>query len=318
MRDPTREDWLAARKHVLTATDIAAILDGKGLAVWLDKKNLADPLEQSEPMKRGLQLQPIILNIYEEELEQPLIRYDNVLTVSRTVPIVGASLDAQWARGDKRPVDAKNVGLYMRRFWGEAGTDDIPRHIRIQMHVQMHVTDTEIADVAALFGGNAFARFTVRRDKELEEIILEQAGEWWERHIVRDVPPEMDGEARTTKWLAKRFEKSTGVMIPPSPEHVALVKRINRIDQFVKRLDVERTRCANILREAIGEADGIDGIATYKFDKPSTKLDEKAYIQALEELACNLGVAPDALKVVRDTFTAPKPPVRRFIPKEVK
>ncbi len=317
--DNARNAWLAERKNVLTATDIAAILTGKGLAVWLDKKDMNPPLEENEYMKRGLQLQPVILDIYEEETGQSLTRYENVLTVSKVVPTVGASLDAQWTGGDMRPVDAKNVDRYQRQFWGEQGTDDIPRHILIQIVVQMHVTDAECGDVAALFGGNTFGRYTVKRDHELEEIVLEQAGEWWERHIVRGEQPDLDGSEQTSKWLSKRFAQSTGLVIPPKPEHYSYAARIARIKAFEKRMAEERARCENELKNAIGAAEGLEGLATWKFDKEGTVLDKDGYIDELERIVNRLpgGLGKISLQQMREQFTKPKPPTRRFLLKEV-
>ena len=312
-----KEAWLAERKHDLTATDIGGILTGKGLAVWLNKKDLTDPPEENEYMKRGLQLQPVILDIYEEETGQSLTRYENVLTVSKVVPTIGASLDAQWTGGDMRPVDAKNVDRYQRQFWGEQGTDDIPRHILIQIVVQMHVTDAECGDVAALFGGNTFGRYTVKRDRELEEIVLEQAGEWWERHIVKGEQPAMDGSEQTSKWLTKRFAQSTGMVLIPTPEQYRIAEQISEIRREMKAKAEEQAKLENMLKNDIGAAEGLEGLATWKFDKDATALDKDGYIKHLEEMLLFEEWQEQELKEIRDEFIKPKPPVRRFLLKEV-
>lgn len=313
--------WLADRRKHITGTDVAAILGVNSrktaLRVWLEKKGEIEPEDENEAMRWGKRLERIILEVYAEEVGEEIVFADPFkLIESKKLPILGATLDAEWLRGDRRPVDAKNVGI-KHKEWGDAGTDKVPQMYVAQILVQAHVLDTPCGDIAALFSGNQFARYTIDRDEELEEIILERVGEWWERHVVKDTPPPMDGSEKISKWLAKRFAQSTGLMIPPKPEHFAYASRIARIKAFEKRMAEERARCENMLKEAIGAADGLEGLATWKFDKDATALDEKAYIAALESIARDYGIVPDALTELRKQFTKPKPPVRRFILKEV-
>lgn len=316
-----RELWLAERRRHITATDVAAILGVSPwrtqMQVWLDKKGLIEQ-QDSEAMRWGRKLERIILEVYSESVGEELRLFEYVFTPSTVQPLLGASLDAQWVGGDHRPVDAKNVRYKDPKYWGNPETGDVPTYYAAQLAVQMHVTDTECADLAVLFSGNRAERFTVERDKELEEIILEQVGEWWERHIVKDEPPPVDGSERTRKWLTSRFQKSTGLMIPPKAEHYAYARRIARIKDFQKRMAEERARCEAVLMEAIGAAEGLEGLATWKFDKESKALDEDAYIRELERIITGIPGLGISVNDLRESFTKPKPPVRRFLLKEVK
>ncbi|OQB36001.1 MAG: YqaJ-like viral recombinase domain protein [Candidatus Latescibacteria bacterium ADurb.Bin168] len=319
-----RDLWLAERRKHITATDVAAILGVSPwrtqMQVWLDKKGLVEE-EDSERMRWGRKLERLILEGYSEAVGQELRLFEYVFTSSTVQPLLGASLDAQWESGDHRPVDAKNIQRKDSDEWGDPESGDVPKHYAAQLAVQMHVTDAPAADLAVLFGGNRLERFTVERDREIEEIILEQVGEWWERHIVKDIPPPMDGSERTSKWLTSKWKKSTGLILLPTVEQINIASEIKKVRDEIKEAETERATLENMLKSDIGAAEGIEGVASWKFDKEGKVLDKDAYIAELENVIKSIpgaGIWEKAVKDMRKKFTKPKPPVRRFLLKEGK
>ena len=280
-----KEAWLAERRKHITGTDVAAILGispwRTDMQVWLDKKHLVEQ-EDSEQLRWGRRLERAILEGYSEGIGQTLDLFEYHLMVATCQPILAASLDARWKNPDHRPVDAKNIRR-KNEEWGVEGTGDVPPYYAVQLAAQMLVTDTAVADLAVLFSGNRLECFSIYRDRELDEIILDKVGEWWERHIVQDTPPPMDGSKRTTDYLAKRFAKQTELIIPAKPETVAIAQRAALVSAIGKRFQEEEDRLKNMLRNEIGEAQGIEGVCTWRMTNPKPKLDTDAYIADLEK-----------------------------------
>lgn len=308
-----RQGWLDQRRRAIGGTDVAAILGlskfRSPMQVWLEKKGLAETM-QNEAMAWGKRLERSILEGYADAVGHPIVFADPYeFIVSQQVPILGASLDARWADDDQRPVDAKNT-RFKGPDWGEAGSDQIPVYYACQLAVQMHVTGAPAADLAVLFSGQQFERFTVYRDMETEAAILERVHLWWERHIVQDIPPDVDGHRSTTDWLSKRFRQQTDLMLDPTPELEERARALAGIKAALKELEAQEAENANALKAAIGEAKGIRGLCTWSQNKDSETLDLKTYANVLERHLIEYGMTGEAIRAIRSLHTTTKPGAR--------
>lgn len=306
-----RAAWLEKKRHAIGGTDVAAILGlskwKSPMQVWLEKKGVAETSE-NDAMRWGKRLERPILQGYADAVGHPIEFADPyAFLVSPKLDILGASLDARWSDADRRPVDAKNT-RFKGDDWGEPGTDVIPLYYAAQLAVQMHVTDTPAADLAVLFSGQQLEAFTVWRDMETEAGILEKVAVWWDRHIVRDIPPEVDGLDSTTKWIASRFRQQTEALAVPTPELAAVARELARLKAELKARETEQARLENILKQAIGDAAGITGLCTWKQAKDSDKTDWEAlarvYLASLDSTSRNAVLAQ---------YTTTKPGSRRFL-----
>lgn len=98
--------------------------------------------------------------------------------------------------------DYKTVNRWARRYgWGKPGTAEVPEHYRAQVAWGMACADRDRAIVVAAFGEDipAPALFTIEdvctyeieRCPEFESYLLGVANEFWERHVVPCVPPDL-------------------------------------------------------------------------------------------------------------------------------
>jgi putative phage-type endonuclease len=294
-----RRLWLEDRKTAITGTDVAAILGlsrfSSPIQVYLDKKGLSETTE-NEAMRWGRRLERPILEAY-ADTQGVGITFADPYTLRR-VPgftLLGASLDA--IREDGAPVDAKNTRM-RTGDWGESGTDIIPVYYATQLTVQMMVTDAPFADLAVLFSGQEFATFRLYRDLENEAIIRERVAVWWERHIVQDVPPDPDGSESSSRYLAGRYSRASGLVKAATPEVMELAQRRNELDASIKSLEAQKKEAENRIRAYMGEAMAIPGLCTWKNNKDSEVTDWEALAKA-----CN---RPDLIP----QFTTTKPGAR--------
>jgi putative phage-type endonuclease len=91
--------------------------------------------------------------------------------------------------GERALVECKSVspfGMYSSA-WGEEGSDQIPMYYLTQCIHQLIVTDLDVCYLAAMFA-DVMKTYTIRRDRELEEAIIEREADFWS-YVERDEPP---------------------------------------------------------------------------------------------------------------------------------
>jgi putative phage-type endonuclease len=301
-----RNGWLEDRRKAIGGTEVAAILGlskwSSPMQVWLNKRGMVE-VPDNYQMAWGRRLERPILEGYADHVGHPItFAKPYEFLKSPVVKVLGASLDARWADGDQRPVDAKNIRWKNQQDFGEAGSDIIPIYYACQLAVQMHVTDTPTADLAVLFSGQQLEVFTLYRDMDAENMILEKVEAWWERHIVQGIPPEVDGSKATTEYLTRRFKKNSDLVIPASPQAMEAAKRLAEVRAHAKEIETEQARLENILKGIVGDSAGIAGVCTWKKAQDGSSTDWKA-------VAAELGATPEVIQ----KFTTTKTGSRRFL-----
>ncbi len=154
-------------------------------------------------------------------------------------------------------LELKVVGARMAHHWA----DGVPDYVRVQTVQQMHVCDLERVYVGALVGGTDFRVEVIERDLELEEMVLNNAIEFWERHVVGDVAPdEEDAEVRRA-YLQARFPRHlVKVVEADESEEVAQLFRWMRFGAEAKKLvEAGCDSLANTALEFLGDRYGIEG-----------------------------------------------------------
>lgn len=309
-----RAEWLELRRQHITSTDTAKILGvsehGAAIDVWLDKRNAAEQAPPPEWMEWGNRLQPAILEGYADKVQVPIQHVDPYgLIRSDQHPLFAASLDARWTQGDQRPVDAKNVGFLRAELWGDEWTDQIPADYIVQLQHQMLVTNTPVADLAALFGGRLLRVYRVQRDEEIIQAILEAGTNFWLRYIEPGTQPPVDASATWTKLLNASIQR-TQQIIEAGPQEQAWAADLREADLRYIAAETKYDELANNLRAAIGEHAGMKGPGfriAFKQSKPTTKIEWEQVAMELAQLA-----GPDAFKSAVEGHTSTKPGVRSF------
>lgn len=189
-------------KH-LGSSDIPAIMGfsrfSNAYDIWLLKTQRVQPKEKTQDyIQAGNLLEPAVLRWCSKHLNSPIItdgpRLERRIELSNieglSVPLI-FHMDGE-VQPTLDPVEAKTEGVDhpIIEPWGEAGTDEVPEYTCIQAHCHMMATDREICHVPTFLGGRGFGYFFVKRDNHIVELIKKQAIDFWENHVLKDVPPE--------------------------------------------------------------------------------------------------------------------------------
>ncbi|MFI7527532.1 YqaJ viral recombinase family protein [Nocardia salmonicida] len=198
-----REEWLRVRRLGLGGSDCSAVMGmaneryASPYTVWEDKTGRAPEVDESEPMRWGNLLEPVIRA---EAMERLGLTYAMLGTLrSRERPWQQANLDG--FASDGGIIECKNTGLWQAKDW--AG--QIPDHAELQCQHNMAASGATHAWACGLIGGNRLAIARVERDDELIETINAEEDRLWHEHILTDTPPPMDPSEATTVALRRRF-----------------------------------------------------------------------------------------------------------------
>ena len=189
--------WLAKRRHVLGATDAVAVLGFSKFAtpvdVWLAKtgRYTDDTIGDKYAVKRGNALEPLLIAEWVAQNPGAVLLDHPPLLAHPDLPMIAASLDgAAQLDGAQVVLEAKTAGWRAREDWWD-DTRMIPDAYAAQVLLQLAVTGLDTAHVVADVAGD-FRTLIVERDRDFEAWALPALEDWWQRHVVADVPPDPD------------------------------------------------------------------------------------------------------------------------------
>ena len=190
---PITEQQKKERKKHIGSSDMPAILGispyKSAYDVWLEKTEKVEQGEANQAMQAGNALEDWVLDQAETELGK---MKRNVPAECKVYPVLVANVDAV-RLSDGCPIEAKTVGLYhpSSERWGEQGTDQVPERVIVQCAVHQVCLDVQdVCFVPAFIAHRGLNIYEIPYNQELANIIVEKAQEFWEKYVIKDVPPE--------------------------------------------------------------------------------------------------------------------------------
>lgn len=295
-------EQLELRRQTLGASEIAAVagLDKhrSPVAVWAEKRGLVPAFAGNEYTEWGLRLEDAIARKYGEVTDAGLSTSSTIVKddwMSATPDRI-AVID-----GEPRVLEIKRFGEHRAAEFGPAGTDQVPDTVAAQVHWQMAVTGFARADIAVLLGQADFRIYTIWRDLEIEQHFFEIGQDFWMNYVVPGVEPPMDGSRSSLAYLNDKYRAHDQRLVDPTPESVELGRQLLGVRGQIRSLEAQEAELEAHLKNAIGDAAGINGIATWKAPR-------SGYI-AWKPIAEALGANAKPELVLAHT----NPPVRRFL-----
>jgi putative phage-type endonuclease len=303
----TEED-LALRRAGIGSSEIAAVVGlspwATALDVYARKLGFEEEFADSEFMRWGRLLEPVIADRYAQELGVELVTSQTVRHVEYEWMV--ATPDRLYADGS-RLVEIKNVSAPRGYEWGESGTSRVPERYYLQVLWQMIVTGVHAADLAALVGGHDLRVYEIPYDPELAAYLVEVGREFWFDHVVARVPPEIDDMEAAGRYLAVRYPRDSGETVEADWEIDVWIDRLREAREVLAEAEAAKLEAECRIKEFMGEASTLvsrNGRVTYKSTKDIVVVDWKA--AALE------GQVP---RDVIAAHTRIRPGGRRFVPR---
>ena len=263
----SRADWLEKRK--LGSSDAAAICGlnpwRSPLAVWAEKTGLTPPTEETEAMRWGTKLEPVIAEGFAERTGL-VIQKCQTMFVHSPHDFLTATPDYEvFEECQKALLEIKNVGVRAGAAW----EDGIPDLTHIQVAHQLMVSGYTTAYVAGLIGGNKLAWKKVERSERLETLLLNTLLAFWDMVQQKTPPP---ARAADSEILSELYPESKGGSIPLPPSAKDLIVALREAEAAKKHAEKEAEGFKNQLKQMLGDAErGTCGDITVSWKTVSRK-----------------------------------------------
>lgn len=265
---------IEARRDAIGASEAAAVLGlskySSPFRVWLEKMGYGESFTGNWASRRGQIMEAVLLEWYQERTGFQLQYPDTIYHPN--APHVLAHLDAlALTPNGPRVVEAKDVSIRTARHWGEPGTEAIDPDYIPQVLIQMAVTGCPAAHIVVSKGGAEPELYCVMARPALQERMVRRLELWWDTHIVRRVPPEMDGSKRTKHWLSQLYKEPASGLLQANQQLAELVEQRQQVVRELEGVLERKGRIENELRNVIANAEGIEGEFGVVFWRPDKK-----------------------------------------------
>lgn len=235
---PHTPEWLAARKQIITATDVARIMGGDGFVVWAEKSGQVEPFAGNDATAAGLILEEPVLRLYARK-ENCEVRYPMPLVLDRECIDLGASPDAM--RLDKPTgIEVKTtVSRQIAEQLGDEDTDILPDKWLWQVQAQAACCEWETIDVACLLFGTLKV-YRVARNETLVGQCRRVATEMMDRVRTNNPPPINFDSPASQDAIRSIYKVDEGRSIELSNDARSAWKEYQDIGQQVKELESRR------------------------------------------------------------------------------
>jgi predicted phage-related endonuclease len=269
--EPRTPEWFDARRSIITATDVVAILGlhadkewGRtSYHVWLSKRGEEPDRGDSKPAKWGRKLEQMVGDDWAEQTPGvSLLR----LPVLRSIATEWVGFSPDFAvvgcpDGDG-PCGAE---VKTRNAWsGGSWRDDVPDDVLAQVQWGCMVAGWSHMHIPHLIGGQWDACHRVDYDPALAGFLTKRAEVVW-RNVAEGTPPEVDPSQALTSLLNAMFPDRSGTALVDPEAAARFVGRYQRASAVAKAAEARKESARHALIAALG-----DVLWTYKRPAPGT------------------------------------------------
>ena len=247
------DEWLALRHQYIGGSDAAAVVGlnpwASQYSLWAEKTGKVPGFSGNLATEVGAYLEEFVAKKFERETGKR-VRKCNQSFLNSQYPFAIANIDREIV-GEDAGLEIKTTdSLNLKKFKG----GEYPANYYAQMVHYMAVTGKQRWYLAVLIGNKEFKVFTIERDMDEIDALMNAEKEFWEL-VKRDTPPAPDGSAATTDVLKTVYAES-------NDDVVDLYNYTSDLDQYmtlgqqIRELEEMREEAANRIKLFMGEAGG--------------------------------------------------------------
>lgn len=221
--------------------------------LWSEKLGLSVPREDSEAMRWGTLLQPLIAEEVEQRGYAVMPAPKDVVT-NDDYPFLSDHPDGLCYRPDDEPrfdggvLEIKTTSPWRREEWAD---DQIPPHVYVQGMVYLMLTERRWCLAACLIGGQRLFVREFEYDPEMAGVIADRTKAFL-RCVEEQVPPPPrhdDGDV-----LSRLYPEGTGEVIELTADHYRAAVEYEKLRAQEKEVGEQKDALGNQLRVALGSA----------------------------------------------------------------
>lgn len=247
------EKWLEYRRKGIGGSEASAIVGmnpwQSALEIYLDKIGEGIPVEQTERMRIGKDLEDYVAQRFAEATGLKLRKRNAILQHSKHDFLL-ANIDREII-GKKEGLECKVTNNYAAKQWRDG---KIPSHYELQCHHYMLVTGYKAWWIAALIGNDEFVYRRIERDEEVLSWLLEEESKFWHDHVLTKVQPAPSGSRRVDQIIMEKFGE---IVFGKSIELIGYTGKVKRwldLREYTKEVVLEYKELDQELKLAMEDA----------------------------------------------------------------
>lgn len=238
-KDMPRDKWLEWRKKGIGGSEASSVAGlnpwSSPLKVWMDKLDeLKEESIDNERMRVGRDLEDYVAKRFEEATGKK-VRRENFLLQHPEHSFMFANLD-RVVTGENAFLECKTTSSYGKQEW-EKG---IPLHYELQCLHYMAVGGFDYCYIACLIGNEKFIWHRIERDEETINNLIQIEKEFWEEHILKQIPPDPDGSDDCSEMIKKKYNVSIPESIELASEYLDKINRRDELEALMKSMEKEK------------------------------------------------------------------------------
>ena len=271
-----RARWLVERRQYLGGSDVAAICGigtYKPIDVYMEKLGLKkDDGSTNGIAQFGLDFEPILFDKYAQMTGAKLRRCGVVR--HKKYRFLAGNPDRMILNTNDL-LEGKTFGFRAADEWGEPNTDQVPLKHRCQAQWYLMLTGCDVCRFIAFRRETCeYSFYAVEAHRENQEKLLFWAIKFWENHIEKKIPPQIDSSASYTGDLVSEHpvHKGETVLATEAEDDLVLQAQMQSATLKAAKDDADLTK--NKIRALIGEAPSlvsIHGTVVYKQTKSGSR-----------------------------------------------
>ena len=252
--DMSREQWLELRRQGIGGSDSAAIVGldryRSAFDVYAEKIGLKPEQPDNEAMRQGRDLEQYVAERFMESTGKR-VRRRNAMLQHPEHPFMLANID-RWVIGENAGLECKTTSVLNRTKFSQG---EFPPNYYVQCVHYMAVTGAERWYLAVLVLNKSFHVFTIERDENEIQALIDAEKDFWENHVLKQIPPAPDGTESTSELIKQLFPEAR------EREEIALYGHEDKIQQYleldaqVKELTQKRDALKQELQLAMSDAE---------------------------------------------------------------
>ena len=247
-------EWLKERQRGIGGSDVGAILGVNKwktpFEVYLEKtEEITEVKETSEAAYWGTELEELVAKEFSKRTGKK-VRRDSRHLVHPKYPFMVANIDRRVV-GENAILECKTANQFLAKEWKD---DEIPASYILQCQHYMSVTGAEKCYIACLIGGQRFIYKEIPRDNELIEMIIAAEKEFWEEHVMKRIPPALDGSSAAEKYLKERYSNPTPYSeINLKSECKDMINEYLQLKENIKALETRLKEIENNIKNELAD-----------------------------------------------------------------
>jgi len=249
-----RHEWLELRMKGIGGSDAAAILGldpyKSPFDVYAEKLGLKPEQPDNEAMRQGRDLEQYVAERFMEVTGKKVRRRNGILQHPEHHFMIG-NID-RWVVGEKAGFEAKTTSVLNRAKFSQG---EFPPNYYVQCVHYMAVTGAERWYLAVLVLNKAFHVFTIERDEAEIKALIEAEKNFWENHVLKQIPPAPDGSASTSEIIKQLFPEAREATETALFGYEGKIQQYLELDTKVKELECERDKLKQEIQLAMADAE---------------------------------------------------------------